>query len=436
MNRIAPLLLILVLFAGCKNKLIFDKNLAHESMGFINQAKELCDNDNAKLWGFSLHAPILLAETNSNTVFASQNPDSLYKYKELFVGHSNINLLVDNGIIDWHKQKWVLLSLPLPTDDFERRELMATELFRFHESKIGLNKLQTPKCAHLDDPTNRLWMKIEAEALKSALTTFDNSVQKEHIRMALAARNMRKVNTGQMFVRENLHDLKLGIPQLTGLLLSGRSDEQDTEYLYQQLETFQQSENFLNSFSSIFLPTYGLLMSKNGNEWLKDINSETNLMSFILDFYDFKYHEDFLDLLVLLKSRYNGEKFEKEEVIVKIEKQKELDKYHIKFFESPCVFITIDASTNYQFKPEKEIHFENRGSVYFDFVASGNWGSISISDGALLAANKGYFYFSLPIKTEGQKVWGSDWEMTLNEGYSIVQYKNSDKFTVQKNKNK
>ena len=176
MNRTAPLILMLILFAGCKSKVNFDKALAHESMGYIAEAKGICDSDNAKLWGFNLFAPILLAENETNTVFASQNPDSLYKYKEVFVGHSETNSLVDNGIIEWHKQNWVLFTLPLPNNDFERRELMGMELFRFHESKLGLNKLQTPKCAHLDDPTNRLWMKIEAEALKIALTTDRKSV--------------------------------------------------------------------------------------------------------------------------------------------------------------------------------------------------------------------------------------------------------------------
>src|SRR5690606_11023448 len=98
-------------------------------------------------------------------------------------------------------KKWNILLLPLPDEKAEKERLIINSLLSYHENKIGFNQLQTPYCQHLNDRSNRAWMKIEASALEQALSESDQAIQREHLRMALAARKMRKISTGEYFIR-------------------------------------------------------------------------------------------------------------------------------------------------------------------------------------------------------------------------------------------
>jgi hypothetical protein len=88
--------------------------------------------------------------------------------------------------------------------------------------------------------------------------------------------------------------------------------------------------------------------------------------------------------------------------------------------------------TNFSFDPNKMFSFEDKGTIYTEFTATDNWGKLKVSDGALINSSYSYIYISAPFEIKGENAKGKDWEMTLNEGYTISPYKDTDKFIVTK----
>lgn len=432
MKYLSTLILFSLLLFNCSNSTKTDRKKVRTAQNYFNEIQSICTADNGNLWGFNLYSPILFVDPETRNVYANENGTNLAKTKEIFTGKLPAGIVMANTKLNWDNKQWNLFVLPLPSDSMERRELIIQQLYRSKISDSGLGKLQTPDCNHLNESANRIWMKIEVEALKRALLANDPARQKEHIRMALAARKMRKLFTGEYFIRENNLDLKEGLPKLTWLLLNGKDIETNKNELLNELTLFQKSPFFMRSFAELLIPTYGLFMSETGTGWFKKINEKTDMTDFIIQFYQIKYHEDFDEMLLLLMKGYNGDQFEAEEEIIAIEMEKISLKFQKKFLESPFVMIKTTGNTHLEYHTDQLIPFYDKGTIYLHLTVTDIWGTVTITDGALINTERSYIYLSAPFHLNKGIATGEDWKMNLNEGYGIQPYLNSDKFIVAK----
>lgn len=432
MKFIPSIFAFLILLSGCSNRIKPDRKLLNASKHYLTEINSICNTENNTIWSFSLNGSMLFADPINHIGYASKKTAGFSKSKDIFYGKLPEDLVPGNKQIELNGEKWNLFTLPLPEDSLERQHLFMLQLFKNNEWHLGLDKVQTPGCDHLNKSENRVWMKIEAEALKDALKTNDVDEQKEHIRMALAAHRIRKVITGKFFVRENNMYLKEGLPELNWLLVNRLSDETNKANLIKELTELQNSDHFSTSFAQVIFPAYGLLMSQSSKDWLRSINNKTNVEEFIQNFYHFEYQEDFLEMMSHLKNTYNGNQFDTEEKARNERDKDSVAKYEKRFLHSPFVMIKINSNTSLDYEVDQLIPFLDKGTIYTGLKATGRWGTVTVNDAALINTQHSYLYLSAPFTLKGLKAKGSDWEMTLNNGYTIIPYKNSDKFIVAK----
>lgn len=308
------LLIIILTFlaANCNNSNSIDTKSAETASKLFNISKTISDNDNGKLLGFKLYAPIVFISANGKTIYANEANKGLEPLNDVFTGNLPENINIERSSMIWENKKWLVFNLSQFDGISNQEEKLATELVRFHEANIGLNLISKQECTHLKNSDGKFWMKMETEALKMALKSTDQKEQTEHLRLALAARKVRKMTSVKTFKRENDMDLKEGIPVLAGILLNKLTYEENRSKLINELNEFQKSNNLEESFYNYIFPAYGLVMSLNDTEWLKKLNHETDIMNFIIKYYQFEYLESFPEMMKMLNDKYHKDEFKHE----------------------------------------------------------------------------------------------------------------------------
>lgn len=433
MQRTLIMLLCAASFLNCSRKTPFQKEMIREARANISQIDSICASVPDTLLGFRFCAPVLLFDATTRHVFANEAGDSLQKVDGVYAGVLPGTLRTGEKVLNWNNKSWLLLELPLPETESERNRLIFQALFDFHESKLGLDQLQTPNCQHLNERENRIWMKIEATALISALNTDDSVKRKEHVRMAIAARKMRKISTGNYFIREQQHDLKKGFPQLIWKLTNMTSHEKIKADLSSSLALLIDGDHIMNAFSEVLFPAYGWLLYLDDVHYLKNVDQKTELIGLVEGHYGFSYPEDFQGILHLLNTRYERNKLEQLENDREIRIKSEAEKYHKQFIGVPFVMIRLNKQTGIAFLSEQMIPFEGIGYIVPELKVNAAWGTLRVSNGALINNENSYLYISAPFNTNGNRVYNHDWQMELQPGYGIHPYQDTDKFIVNRN---
>jgi hypothetical protein len=430
MRIVIFLLLFTVCLYSCSRK-PYQKEMIREALVEFKNIDSICGESNAKQFlNFQLCAPVLLFDPETRHVFGNEPGDSLENINGVYAGILPTSITAINGPLNWNGKQWNLLILPLPEN---KNHLIIQTLLKYHESKLGINQLQSPYCQHLNERNNRIWMKIEATALEMALSTDDESTKNEHLRMALAARKMRKIYTGDYFIREQHHDLKTGFPELIWLLMNQQNPEENKAALAASLSHLQETDHLMNAFADVMFPAYGYLMSQQSTQWLKSINHQTDLISLVQDFYQFSYPEDFGGVMNLLSTKYNRQSIEDSEDQRELRLKALAEKYHQKFIGVPFVMIRLNKQTSIEYLSDQMIPFDGKGYIVPEIRVTGSWGTITVSDGALINNENSYLYFSAPFNISGNKIKGADWQLELNPGYGIQPYPGTDKYIVNRN---
>lgn len=425
--KVISFLLIIAFVTAC-NKTHTPKSDAQKAKDFFEMSDQMLNNQ--KIYDFNMNGHILLVDSNrqawSNTNIKGFNPG-----QEIYLG--NVPFTVDSGtsrIIDWNEQKWAVISSPLPQNTDEQKNLLAHTMAQYHQDKQGFDKIKVTNCTHLQKTSNRILMKIEARALEQALKAENNIDQTEHIRLAVAAKKMRSVSVGKDFIRETHNELKIGTPHLISMILNENSYENNKQKQLQLLQNIQNSQLTNNMFAKALYPTYGLLMSQKDTMWINEINYKTNIIDFVIDFYNFEFYEDFFEIRDKMYKTYNASEFEEQEKQITKKQQVIDDKYQKKFLDGDFLFIKIDNNTQYQYNTEQSIPFLDRGTVCKNVQASGPWGKLLSADEVLFNYNFSYMYFAPPFEIHADTIKGKYWTLVLENGYSVKKYRDSDKYHV------
>lgn len=433
MRKILFVLLTLVSLWACNRKEPYPKKLLSEANEQFQIIDSLCRSIPQGILNFELYAPILLIDPETRYVFGNESGDSLEKIGGIYAGSYTSKHIAINGPGNWNGKKWNILMLPLPDERAEKERLIIKSLFSFHEDQIGFNQLHTPYCQHLNERINRIWMKIEASALEQALNESDLAIQREHLRMALAARKMRKISTGDYFIREQQHDLKFGFPELLYFTLKDQKSAEIKNELLASLNSLQASDHFMNAFATVIFPAYGYLMNQQSKQWMQTVNSQTDIIQLIQNFYQFTYPEDFDGIMQMLNTKYDREKFEKTEDQREARLLDLAAKYHQQFIDVPFVMIRLNNQTAIEYLSDQMIPFEGKGFIIPAIKAYGPWGKLTATNGVLINNEYSYLYISEPVSIEGSSARGDSWQIELNAGYGIYPYPGTDKFIVNRN---
>ena len=387
--------------------------------------------ENGKLWNHQLYGSLLFVNQDDRTIIANEKDTKgiLTKNGEIYTGILPNEINIANTAFDWNGKRWSMVMLPLPKNYNERLNLLTHELFHRIQPEIGFANLYQKSCDHLDKKEGRIYLKLEMEALKKALTTNNENQQKEHIKNALLFRTYRYQIFPNAKENENLLELNEGLAEYTGTTLSDRNDKDLKLHCIQAIESLYKNPSFVRSFAYRTIPVYGYYMRQKSETWNLKISDKTNLTDDITEFLNISIPVNLKDSIYQIRDDYNYTQINDFET-KRDEKQKEIiAKLDKKFQENPILVIPFQKM-NISFNPGNLIPYRDLGTVYPNLRITDNWGILTVEKGALVGKNWGKVIVSEPTKTNEEIIEGEGWKLELDSDWELIRIK--ENYTLKK----
>jgi hypothetical protein len=272
------------------------------------------------LWNMDIYGPVLLVNPGTRKLYANY-PDSagvLKRDGKIYTGLLPVNINIANTSIKWNGRSWAMIILPLPDDREDRLNLLSHELFYRSQPALGF-RMSNAENDHLDKREGRVYLRLELEALRQAMTAKTISDTHNHLANALFFRKTRYSLFPEAATSENLMELNEGLAEYTGTIMSGRTDQEIIKHLEKKLIEFQKNPTFVRSFAYITTPLYGFILARSDKYWNRNITSATNLTDYFTRAFNLSIP---VSLCADCISQYGSEKIFSEEIVREKEKEK------------------------------------------------------------------------------------------------------------------
>ena len=429
------ILIAAISFLSCNsnsnNSIKIDKSEILKYENIFKDLKSYLKKENGKLWNHQLYGPILFVNPNDRIIIANEKDTKgiLTKNGGIYTGILPKDINIANTAIDWNGKRWTMVMLPLPKNYNEQLNLLTHELFHRIQPEIGFANLHQKSCSHLDNIDGRIYLKLELEALKKALTTNNENQQKEHIKNALLFRAYRHQIFSNAKENENLLELNEGLAEYTGTTQSARNDENLKKHYIQAIERLYENPTFVSSFAYRTIPIYGYFMKQNDETWNLKISEKTNLTNYIYEHFNISIPEDLKDTILEIRKIYNYTQINDFET-KREKKQKELiEILDNKFQENPILVIPFQ-NMNVSYNPSNLIPYRDLGTVYPNLRITDNWGILTVEKGALVGKNWGKVIVSEPTKITDKIIEGNGWKLELHKNWELTKIK--ENYTLKK----
>lgn len=412
--KISYLIILLVAFISCKSHQTETAGYGQYGETF-EELKQLLIKE--QFWGKQLYGPIMLIDPATRQIIANQNNSSndLVQQGKVFLGNLPENINIANTAFDWKGQRWTMVILPLPEDDFQEKKLLVHELF--HRVQPDLNmKFNEVANDHLDTFEGRLLLLLELEALKNALTAESNILRENHLKNALTFRNLRQKNE-DLKTAENSLEMNEGLAEYAGLKLAGKSEKQIKKHLVHSLNSFHENPTFVRSFAYRTIPAYGFLLSLKDENWHKEVTPQTILTDLFTTFFSLDIPEMSLEELAA-NYDYNYEEILEKEQIREKKRLERIAEFKKKFLDSPTLKLAFQ-NMNISFDPRNIVPLGNNGTVYPNIRVTDDWGVLEVKEGALLSSDWSNIKVTPPTDIGESVVKGQGWTLNLDEGWKV-----------------
>jgi len=262
--RTTLLILTFIFFCGYKNikeKIEIPENDWTQAITAFRELEQTLKKENGETWNHSLEGPLMLVNRETRTIIANESDNSgeLEKRENFFVGKLPENIIIANTAFDWNGKRWTMVALPLPENKEKRLNLLIHESYHRIQPAIGFDSHSEIQCMHLDSKNGRIYLKLEMEALKQALSSNE---PERHIKNALLFRQYRYQIFPEAKNAENSLEIKEGLAEYTGSILSQREESDLKEHYISQIDWFYTMPTYVRSFAYFTIPVYGYLMKK------------------------------------------------------------------------------------------------------------------------------------------------------------------------------
>lgn len=351
---------ILVFFLLSRSISLFSQDVKVEKpvnyQTIFNEIKSATKN-HKKLWNKDLYAPILLVNPITRQVIANDTSSELKLQDGIYVGKLPENINIANTTIKWKEKRWAMIILPLPEDKYDRINLVAHELFHTAQADLEFEQ-KDPINTHLDNIRGRIYLTLELEALKNAITASDDKVQLKHILNALALRKYRQNLFPGSDSTENKLELNEGMTEYTGFMIADRPHLLAINHFILDINYFLDNSTFVRSFPFHTIPIYGFLLNKTDTSWNRKINSQTNLTDFFIN--EFNNQNANIAIETIAKNYGYFHILEKEKKREE-EINRKITNYKKQFLNLPTLKLTFEKM-NVAFNPSNILPLENLGN--------------------------------------------------------------------------
>jgi hypothetical protein len=385
---------------------------------YFKEARTICESDSGHLWGRSLCVPMMFVDKQTGSFVANENnlDETLESSGGLFIGKLPTEIGAANTVVEWGGKRWTMIMWPLPASKYSRADLMLHESFHSIEPALGLGAEVTTN-AHLDTHDGRLWLQLEWLALREALRK-SGEERRSAVQDALLFRQYRRQLFPSAMKEECQMEMHEGLAQYTGHALCGLPSDQVARQLGMQLDAAQTEASLVSSFAYWSGSAYGLLLDAYGADWRKGLTSAS-------DFGQLLQKASGVSALPVtsaeveqrLKS-YDGAGIRAFEDERESGRKQQLEKYRGRFVDGPTLLVPLQQM-QFTYNPSNLCPLDTLGTVYPTIRIADRWGTLEVTNGALLARNMMKITLSAPPDTSVRPVVGDGWELRLKPGWSF-----------------
>lgn len=391
-----------------------------EAAEVFREALTVCQADAGHLWGHSLCGPMMLVDPGSRQVTASHADAQgvLTARGEVFVGQLPPDAIVANTAVDWSGTRWTQLLWPLPQDEVRRRTLLAHEMFHRLQPVLSIAAQAEGGNEHLDTLEGRYWLQLEWRALAAALSATVPGVQHNAMNDALAFRAERYRRFPAAAQEEAALELNEGLAEYTGVLVGNPTHAARIDASLHDLRAHVDDRSFIRSFAYATGPAYGLLLDQVSPGWHRHLAPPARDLGSLLA--ERTRSTPLTDEAALLATaaRYDGPALRGTEVRREQQRLAQRERNQARFVTGPVLRLDLHRM-RIQFDPGNMQALPGSGTVYPTMQLTDAWGTLTVTDGALMQNDWKAVFVQAPASGE-PPLQGNGWELSLAPGWSLV----------------
>ncbi len=405
-----------------------DRGIDERAAGrYFEEARLACARDDGRLWGVSLCGAMLFMDPQSRAVVANQadGGGALEERNGVFVGSFPKDRNFANTATRWSGTDWATMVWPLAQEKRARVRLMMHESWhRIQGAAVarrkgsGASGAGSDSNAHLDTRDGRILLQLEWRALEAALRS-DGSKCREGVEDALTFRAYRRSLFPNAATAEAALELNEGLAEYTGVKLSTVSRREAIEDAVSGLWGGPQRETFMRSFAYASGPAYGLLLDAVVPDWREGVAEGDDLGLLLAKAFSISAPVALKEAVAARSGRYDGVPLAEAETRRDVVRQERLAKDRARFVEGPVLIIRL-SQPNVQFNPGNLRPLEDLGTVYPTMTLKDRWGTLTVSDGALLNTTWSEVRVPAPTVAVGRPVRGEGWTLELKPGWIVA----------------
>jgi hypothetical protein len=396
---------------------------AHAAAVFA-EARQQCEADHGRLWGVPLCGPMMFVDPSSHRVITNQadTEGKLHAEQGVFVGSLPPDQPVANTATTWAGVKWTQVMWPLPSDDVQRRILLAHESFHRVQDRIAPIERGGDN-AHLDMLQGRYTMLLEWRALAAALDAGNADARRRHVEDALLFRAARYRQFPKARADEVTLERNEGLAEYTGVMIGAGTAAARIAAAHRDLESHADDPSFVRSFAYATGPAYGLLLDRYRPDWRGKVGTGAGPAALLAAALHLDLATMPVDALEQRAAQYDGAKLLAAETVRQAQRERLVARYRKTLVDGPVLVLPLHMhEMQVQFDPRTLLPFGDAGTVYPTLRASDRWGAIQIDEGALMASGWNQITVSAPGSTDAAdgNLSGAGWTLHLAPGWRLA----------------
>lgn len=310
-------------------------------------------------WHHDLCGPVVLVDPANRAYVTADSEGTLPQ-----------NVGLANTAVDWNGKKWTMILWPLPLDPNQRLSLMIHESFHRIQGSLGL-PMSSPDNPHLDTLAGRYYLQLEWRALAAALHS-TGAAQRKAAADAIAFRRLRRNMFSGAATSERLLEMNEGLAQYTGDALSGAP----VRLALLDLEQGAQKSTYVRSFAYATGPAYGLLLDQHSKTWRASVKQTDDLADLLAKAMNLEITVD----------PYNSGPLLTQELERDQASQRRVAALRKLLVDDPVLVLPLEQMSM-ELNPDTLVPLGDAGTVYPTITVRDLWGSIDVTDNALLSSD-------------------------------------------------
>lgn len=395
---------------------------------YFAEAAVLAARDGGRLWGRPVSGTLLFVDARSRSVVA-EVPDGegrLTRQGSFHVGSLPATENVANHATSWAGRRWVMLAWPLPADSLERSVILVHEQWHGIQDSLGFPGASPPN-PHLGSRDGRLWLRLEARALRRALES-RGAARTAALRDAIAFRRARRARVAGAEESERGLELNEGLAEYTGVVLATQDDSSRQALVLKRLIAMDSTEHFERGFAYQTGPAWGYFLDERAPEWRSGLTPRDDLAYRL----EQAIGKGAAGRTAAARGvAYGFASVRRAEDARAARLRTHLVSLRKRFVTGPLLALPM-AAANFGFDPWKAEALDSLGTVYGMLRVSASWGVLQCdASGGLIASDWTRIIIPAPVDTSGRRLTGPGWVLELTPTWRLIQGTRRGDWTVE-----